>query len=513
MPAVSDQTETIVFLSEGHAFDLPELPVARVDTHAAVVFLIGDRAYKLKRAVRYSFLDFSTIERRHDVLEAELRLNRRTAPTLYRRLIPITRDAAGVLALEGEGEVVDWLLEMQRFDQTALFDHLAEEGRLDAKLIRDLASEIAALHRKAQVRGGGGHGAMTAIVDGNAADLASLTDEVGRPHQGASLIDATRAELSRHAALLDRRAAAGFVRHCHGDLHLGNIYLDGERPVLFDCLEFDEALATIDVLYDLAFLLMDLCHRGLDALAIDLLNAYLEHTEDDAGTAVLPLFLAIRATIRAKIEGFEIRTAGSEAERAKHRAAAGQYLDLASDLLAAEPPHLIAIGGLSGTGKSTVARLLAHHLGRRSWPVVLRSDVVRKHLQGVESTRKLDANAYSASSSAKVYDHLRQRAATLLQAGRTAIVDATFLDPADRMRIEQVALHLDLPFHGIWLDAPRHVLEHRIGQRRGDASDADIDVLARQCERDRGAMTWTVTDAAGAADQIAMMLSARLGQR
>ena len=505
-----DQGEVIAFLSDGRAFGLPDQPVERIDTHAAIVFLIGDSAYKLKRAVRYSFLDFSTVEKRHRILEAEYRLNVRTAPDLYRQLIPITCDHADHLALDGEGEIVDWLLEMGRFDQAALLDHLAEQGRLDTPLIRTLASEIADLHEMAPVRPGSGYGSIASIVDGNAGDLASLADDIGSGETIASLIDATRGELSRQTERLDRRADAGFVRHCHGDLHLGNIFLDGGRPVLFDCLEFDEALATIDVFYDLAFLLMDLCHRDLDPLAIDLLNTYLECTGDDEGTALLPLFLAIRATIRAKIEGFEIRTAGSVEEASKHRLAVAQYIDLARDLLDTAPPILVAIGGLSGTGKSTVAHLLAHLLGRKHWPPVLRSDVVRKHLAGVETTTRLTADAYIPSRSASVYEHLRERAATLLRAGRTVIVDATFLDQDERSRIEDMAADLAIPFQGIWLDAPRATLERRIAGRRGDASDADFDVLRIQRERDIGPMSWAAFDASGEADRVAADIHKRV---
>ncbi len=498
-----DQEEVIAFLSEGRVFGLPDQLVERIDTHAAIIFLIDDRAYKLKRAVRYSFLDFSTAEKRRRVLESECRLNIRTAPDLYRRLVPVTCDVGGLLALEGEGEIVDWLLEMRRFDQAALLDHRAENGRLNAPLIEALASEIASLHGKASVRQGGGHAAMVSIVDGNAGDLASLAHDIGSDETIASLIDATRGELSRQTERLDRRADAGFVRHCHGDLHLGNIFLDGNRPVLFDCLEFDESLATIDVIYDLAFLLMDLCHRGLEEFAIDLLNAYLDRTEDDEGAALLPLFLAIRATIRAKIEGFEIKTAGSDAERSKDRLASVEYIDLARDLLAVAPPRLIAIGGLSGTGKSTIARLLAHRLGRMHWPVVLRSDVVRKLLSGIKPTTRLDARAYSPSCSADVYRHLRGRAATLLRAGRTVIADATFLDQTERSCIEGLTADLAVPFQGIWLDAPTAVLEQRVARRRNDASDADLDVLASQLERDIGSMSWAIFDASGEADLIA----------
>ena len=498
-----DQENVIVFLNEGRAFGHPGQAVDRIDTHAAIIFLIGKRAYKLKRAVRYSFLDFSTIEKRHHILDEEYRLNVRTAPNLYRGLVPVTCDDHGVLALKGEGRIVDWLLEMERFDQAALLDHRAEKGELDGNLIGQLAFEIADLHQKAAMKSGGGHAAMLAIVEGNAADLEHLSDQVEASETIAALNEATHAALADQRELLDRRARTGFVRHCHGDLHLGNIYLDDDRPVLFDCLEFDEALATIDVVYDLAFLLMDLCHRGLQSYAIDLLSAYLDRTGDDEGTKLLPMYLAIRATIRAKIEGFEIETAEAASERTKHRKAALDYLDLASCLLVDERPRLIAIGGRSGTGKSTIARLLAHQLDWRTWPVILRSDVMRKHLFDVEPTTRLAADAYSSASSANVYQHLRDRAESLLRAGRPVIADATFLDPSERTAIEGVAKKVGVPFKGIWLDAPRDTLERRILHRRGDASDADIGVLARQIDRDIGTMTWTPVDAGRDPDDVA----------
>ncbi|MEM9443255.1 MAG: AAA family ATPase, partial [Pseudomonadota bacterium] len=499
-------------LNQGLAFGRPGRPVEQIDTHAAIIFLIDDRAYKLKRAIRYSFLDFSTIEKRRRVLNAEYRLNVKTAPGLYRGLVPVAIDDNGQFALGGDGRIIDWLLEMKRFDQTALLDHVAEQGKLDTPLIKALAKEIAEQHQNAPVQQGGGYAAMASIIDGNAADLRGLIDQIEDDATTNSLIKATRSELGRQHRRLDARARTGFVRHCHGDLHLGNIFLDNDRPVLFDCLEFDESLATIDVVYDLAFLLMDLCHRKLDSLAIDLLHAYLERTQDDDGTALLPLFLGVRATIRAKIEAFEIKTARSDTERQQHRLAAIQYLDLAMALLNTEPPQLIAIGGLSGTGKSTVARLLAHRLGPAHWPVLLRSDVIRKRRLGVEPTARLDADAYSRSQTKAVYQHLGERAATLICAGRTVIADATFLDLADRKALEGVALDLRVPFRGVWLDAPKGVLESRIQMRTNDASDADVSILAQQRDRDVGAITWTLVDANDDAPNIARTVQSKIAR-
>ncbi|MGH6918753.1 MAG: AAA family ATPase, partial [Geminicoccaceae bacterium] len=360
-------------------------------------------------------LDFSTLERRKRALDAELRLNRRTAPMLYHRVIPVTRDAGGDLAIDGGGEPVEWLLEMRRFDQAALLDRIALRHALDPGTIDALAATLAAFHGEALRRPDlGGYTAMAQVIEGNAGDLASLVGPVLDDTAVRAVDAATRAALVRARELLEQRRAEGFVRHCHGDLHLGNIVLLDGVPVLFDCLEFDEALATIDTFYDLAFLLMDLLHRDLGDLAQRLLSGYLDATWDDAGTALLPLFLSCRAAIRAKVSGF---AAQSEAGDARQEiAAARTYLDLAQRFLAPEPPRLIAIGGVSGTGKSTLARALAPGLGARPGAVTLRSDVIRKKLFGVAPTDRLDREAYRQEVSIRVYNILLFRAADLLNA-------------------------------------------------------------------------------------------------
>ncbi len=496
-PCPDAQAALLDWLMTPAAYGAPaDQAVQRIDTHAAAIFLIGARAFKLKRAVAYSFLDFRTLEARHAALAAELRLNRRTAPELYRRVLPITAAPQGGFALAGDGEVQDWLLEMARFDQAALLDRLAVEGRIDAALIERLAAAIAEFHARAEPHPEqNGKAGMAAVVQGNAADLAGLAAGLGRAEQIASITARTDALLAAKGPLLEARGRAGMVRRCHGDLHLGNIVLLGERPVLFDCLEFDEALATIDLLYDLAFLLMDLCHRGLDALACRLLDRYLELTGDDAGTALLPLFLAVRATIRAKIEGFEAELGTDEA--AEHRAAASRYLDLAASLLWPAPPRLIAVGGISGTGKSSLAQALAPSCGAAPGAVVLRSDVARKQHFGVAPTERLPPAAYDAAVSAEIYDQLRQRAQSLLEAGRSVIVDAVHLAPAERAALERVAHAAGVPFQGFWLAAPGPVLAARVAGRQGDASDATLAVLARQQAIDPGPLTWQRLDASG----------------
>jgi aminoglycoside phosphotransferase family enzyme/predicted kinase len=495
-----DQDRVCAFLGKGEAFGAPGVEVEQVTTHAAEIFLVGERAFKMKRAVRYSFLDFSTLERRKDALDAELRLNRRTAPMLYRRVLPVTRDEGGELAVDGEGEPVEWLLEMRRFDQAALLDRIAQRHALEPGTIDALATTIATFHDEALRRPDlGGYAAMAEVTRGNAGDLASLVGPVFEDTQVRALDEATRAALERAREVLERRRADGYVRHCHGDLHLGNIVLLDGVPVLFDCLEFDEALATIDTFYDLAFLLMDLVHRDLGALAQRLLGGYLDATWDDAGTALLPLFLSCRAAIRAKVTGF---AAQSEAGEAEEIAAARAYLDLAQRFLAPEPARLVAIGGISGTGKSTLARALAPGLGAAPGAVTLRSDMIRKKLFGVAPTERLGPEAYRKDVSVKVYDTLISRARTLLGAGHSVIVDAVYLEGRDRDRIEQVAAETDVPFAGLWLTAPGETLLARVRSRKDDASDATAKVLQAQLEVDPGPLRWSMVDAGAAPDTV-----------
>lgn len=497
------QRATVEALGAGRIFGLDEQSVERVTTHAAELFLVGERAFKMKRAVRYSFLDFTSLDARKRALDAELELNRRTAPMLYRRLVPVTRAADGRLALAGAGEIVEWLLEMRRFDQDALLDRMAQRGELDARVVEQLAGEIAGFHERAAPRAEcRGHAGMEEVIDGNAADFETVPETALPPGQVERLNARCARELVRRRALLEERRLSGRVRLCHGDLHLGNVVLLEGRPVLFDCLEFDERLASIDTMYDLAFLLMDLEHRALAPLAQRLLNQYLDVTWDDAGVALLPLFLACRAAIRAKVLGLQLAAKSPPADAAPVVAEAREYLERALGYLEPASPRLIAIGGVSGTGKSTLARRLAPGLGPAPGAVVVRSDVVRKRLHGVAPSEPLPPEAYSRERTHEVYSRLAGRAGTLVRAGHAAIVDAVFLDPAEREQIEGVAREASVDFSGLWLSAAEEVLVRRVGARRGDASDATAEVLRAQGAIDPGIITWRKVDATGAIDAV-----------
>lgn len=505
MAGNDDQRATIAFLLHPESYGSAG-PVMRIDTHAAMIFLAGDRAYKLKRAVRYSYLDFSTATKRKAVCDAELRLNSRTAPDLYLEVRSVNRLPDGSLGF-GEGEPIDWLVVMRRFDADCLLEAVAERGALNSALVRDLADNIASFHDRAEaVRVSDGAARVRKVIDGNRESMAALESKALSREASAELHGQSVATLERVAALLDRRAASGHVRHCHGDLHLANICLWQGKPTLFDCLEFDVQLATTDVLHDLAFLLMDLWERGLCVQASLLFNRYLDMREEADGVAALPLFLSMRAAVRAHVSATAAGQAKDEAKRSKKLQAARDYLSAALSFLVRRPPRLIAIGGLSGTGKSTLAGGLAPWTGSAPGARWLRTDVLRKRLAGVEPEADLPAEAYTPERVARVYRRLMEDARTMLAIGQPVIVDGVFADPVERAQIAAVAKEAGTPFTGLWLEAPRQILFDRVTDRSGDASDADKSVVKRQLEYRLGdLMPWHRLDASGSPDNVLAM--------
>jgi aminoglycoside phosphotransferase family enzyme/predicted kinase len=492
------QRDVIAFLSTPAAYGLAAGPVDRIDTHISIVWLAADRAFKLKRAVHYDYVDFSTLELRRAACEAEIRLNRRTAPSLYLGVRAVTREADGSFALGGTGEPIEWLVEMQRFDQDTLFDRLAERGRLDQPLMEPLASEIVRLHNGANVRTDhGGQAGMAWVVEGNDRGLIEQGAGVLDPVACVRLSADTRATLLTHRRRLDARRGDGFVRECHGDLHLRNICLLDGAPTIFDGVEFNDDISCIDVLYDVAFLLMDLWRRGLRAHANVVLNEYVSAASPIDALCLMPLFLSCRAAVRAKTSVTAAAVQADTGRRQEMEAAARQYLDLAQTFLHPAPPRLIAIGGFSGSGKSTLARGLAPSVGAAPGALILRSDVIRKGLLGVPASTRAGADGYSPGMTQRVYQDVVARAGTALRAGQSVIADAVFAQADHREAIERTARDAGVPFIGLWIDGSREVLAQRIAHRSADASDATADVLEAQLRAGAGAVAWRRLDGGG----------------
>jgi uncharacterized protein len=503
------QEEVIALLMDPRTHG--DAAVERIETHSAIVFLAGSRALKLKRAVKFDYLDFSTPELRHLACEAEVRINYRAAPSMYRGLAKVTREPDGSLALNGSGPAVEWLVDMVRFDQEALLDRMAERGALDLALMRPLASAIAAFHRTAARRHDhGGLAGMGWVIEGNADGFTRQGAGILDPRMCAEVTERARSELVRHTRLLEERRLAGFVRQCHGDLHLRNIVLLNGRPTLFDAIEFNDEIACVDVLYDLAFLIMDLWRRHLPRHANAILNGYLADTVDLEGLALLPLFLSCRAAVSAKTTATAARLQSDRSRAKPLEDLARDYLSMARDLLEPAPPSLVAIGGLSGSGKSTLALSLAPMMHGAPGALVLRSDEIRKALCGVPTLAHLGPEGYAPEITARVYRTLAERAAVALWAGRSVIVDAVFARPDDRMAIEEIASAASVPFTGVWLDAPADMLSARVAQRSLDASDADATVVRQQIVAGTGAMQWLRVDAARPRNTVLADVRARV---
>jgi hypothetical protein len=512
--ADSLQAKVLEFMGRPEAYAPPPATVERIETHASIVFLAGAFAYKVKRAVKYNFLDFSTLERRRQACLNELRVNARTAPQLYLEVIPVTIGQGGVFRLGGEGQAIEWVFRMRRFDQAALYDSMASEGRLSVASMPPLAEVIARFQDSADRVLAPEQAVLPleeVLRDNAEAFAANAT--VFAAQAARELARLNRERLAALSPLLGARARGGYVRHCHGDLHLRNIVEIDGAPVLFDAIEFDDRLATIDVLYDLAFLLMDLGKRGLTPHANAVLNAYLDaegSTGNLIGLATLPLFLAMRATIRAKVELLRARNLARSAGDSA-RDDARNYFELARRFLAPEVPRLIAIGGLSGSGKSAIARAIAASIGAFPGAVHVRSDVERKRLFGVVPSARLPASAYAPAVSDQVYSICRKRALLALEGAQAVIVDAVHAKQEEREAIAALAAQMRVPFTGLWLETPPTIMRERIATRTGDVSDATPSVIDEQLGYDIGAQSFEVIDASRPIDQVAAACLDRIG--
>ncbi|OMT69261.1 bifunctional aminoglycoside phosphotransferase/ATP-binding protein [Burkholderia pseudomallei] len=465
-------------LRRASTYPHPAGPIVRIETHLSVVYLVGRFAYKRLKPFDFGFANFTELAARRRACEAELALNRPLAAPIYLAAGPLVRRARG-LRLFGAGAAVDHVVRMRRFDERMLFSRLLARGALDAADIDAAATRLAAYHLHAPRD-------IPRRAYGSARELRRQLDDMLAPLEralGAALPASLRAWCVRRcdelAAHLDARRADGYVRACHGDLHLNNVVKRGRDALMFDCIDFDDALRWIDVINDLSFLLMDLHAHDRAALAHRLLNRWLDETGDFAGLAALPLYVAYRALVRALVA--TMRAGGDAAARAARIERARRYVDVAAHAARARRPCLLLCHGYSGSGKSVASRALADVSGA----IRLSSDSERKRARpfAAVDARPLPASAYTPQQIDAQYERLRALARDVLRAGYTALVDATFLSHARRARFFALARELGVPVYVLDFHASRACLERRVDARaaaRDDHSDAGAAVLATQ---------------------------------
>jgi uncharacterized protein len=454
-------------------------PVEIQQTHSSIVFLAGHFAYKLKKPVNYGFLDFSTLAKRKECLDRELFLNRLIAPDIYLEVLAIT-ESGGKISWNGAGEIVEYVLKMNRFPQECLLSQRFDRGELTAVEIEALGKKIALFHRHARtdeyIREFGRIETIRHAFDENYQQTEKYIGSVQTERQ----FEETKAFTDRffrvHGDWLGERAAKGMIRECHGDLHLNNICLWHGVIQLFDRIEFNESFRFVDTMYDVAFTAMDLTARGRPDFSNLFLNTYLERTGDWEGLKVLPLYLTRQAYVRAKVNSFLLN---GDTFSETIQATARQYYRLAWEYTRPRSGRLIVMSGLSGAGKSTVARAIAREIDA----IVIRSDAVRKHLAGIDLDERGSQEIYTPEMSQKTFDRLLQLAALLLPLGYAVILDARYDRAAWRQPLGDLARSLGVPFSIVHCHAPLPVLIERIEARRGDISDANTEILLAQVEK------------------------------
>lgn len=484
------QTRLIHALQNPACYPHPVGQIQLLETHISWVILTGDYVYKFKKSLNLGFLDYSTLEKRHYFCKEELRLNRRTAPELYLDVIPVSGSPTSPL-LGDASDPIEYAVKMRQFPQDALLSQLLKKDELTSILIDQLADVITSFHAEIQTAPPDStYGLPEMILQPVQENFNQIREQFPRdqiPEPMQKIEQWALSEYQHCRPLMLHRHAAGFIRECHGDLHLNNITLLDHRPVLFDAIEFNPNLRYIDTISETAFLIMDLEANNRSDLAWRLLNHCLEKNGDYNAVPLLRFYLCYRAMVRAKINA--IRTTQQSAdsiERTQGLTEFYKYLDLADTYTRNAHNRLLITHGLSGSGKTVLSQQLLEN-----WPAIrLRSDVERKRLAGLKPAQRsdsgLDSGLYSTTMSERTYQHLARLAETILKAGFNVIVDATFLKPEQRRSFYQLAKQLGIPFHILAVEAQEKTLRQRIASRHAqgsDASEADQTVLDQQLKR------------------------------
>jgi uncharacterized protein len=455
-------------------------PIALIQTHVSYVLLTGEFAYKVKKPVNFGFLDFSTLDKRHHFCEEELRLNQRGAAALYLAVLQITQ-TGDQFHLEGAGEAVEYVVKMRQFPQETLLITLYERGELTEGLLLDLAKVVAQFHAESvtneYIRSFGEIPKIRQSIDEN---YEQTEKYIGGPQTQAQF-DATRDYTDRffesRQSLFSNRIQNDRIRECHGDLHLRNICFWQGTLFLFDCIEFNESFRFVDVMFDIAYIVMDLEARQRHDLSTLFLNTYLEQSGDWQGLQILPLYVSRQSYVRAKVTSFLLDIPNvPETEKQAARETASLYYKLAWQYVQPRQGKLILMAGLSGSGKTTAARYLAPQWGG----IHIRSDAVRKHLGGIPLEQRGGTELYTPEMTQNTYKRLLELGITLAQEGYTVILDAKY----DRQILREAAIHqaqsAQIPLQIFHCTAPLDVLRDRLQNRTGDIADATADLLSHQ---------------------------------
>ena len=482
-------TFNITSMLKPEVYDHPTNNIELIETHISWVILTGDFAYKIKKPVDFGFLDFSTMEKRHSFCLQELELNRRLAPALYLDVVSIN-GTADKPRISGNGSVFEYSVKMKQFPQSAQLDNKLAAGELGLVHMDAIAHMVADFHQTTDVADGamdyGNNDSVYQPVEENFRQINEHLDTEHYTVKLKTLSQWSKSELTNQQTVFMQRKADGFIRQCHGDMHLRNLVWLNNKPMAFDCIEFNPKLSWIDVISEIAFLIMDLQHRQQAQLANRFLNSYLEVTGDYAGLSVLPFYLCYRALVRAKVNSLRLDQQNiTENERQQTLTEFESYLELATSYVKQSTPKLIITRGLSASGKSTVSQQLLDTLGA----IRIRSDVERKRLFGINSTKRvssdktpgeIDSGIYSSQASLQTYNKLAELASDIICAGYSVIVDAAFLKHEQREPFQLLSKRLAVTYIIMQVTAPADVLRQRINNRKNDVSDADLTVLEHQ---------------------------------
>jgi uncharacterized protein len=455
-------------------------PIDLLQTHISFVLLTGEYVYKVKKIVNFGFLDYSSLEKRRHFCQQELQMNQRGAAEIYLEVLPISQ-VGETFELGSSANIVEYTLKMRQFPQENLWTSLFDRGELSENHLEKLGRTVAQFHAESPtdeyIQSFGRVERIKEAIDSN---YKTAENYIGRV-QTKERFDQTKAYTDRffqqNCQLFDIRIETGKIRACHGDLHLKNIAHWHEKILLFDCIEFNEPFRLVDVMYDVAFVVMDLDTRQRHDLANAFLNTYLEETGDWEGLKVLPLYLCRQAYVRAKVTSFLLDDPGiSDEEKQQASSRAEHYYQLAWEYTQPRQGQLMVMSGLSGSGKSTVARWVARHLGA----IQIRSDAVRKHLAGIPLNQRGEKEIYSEQMTQKTYDRVLELGRMLASKGWSVILDAKFDRTLWRKRTIELATSENLPLQILHCQAPLEVMRDRLNHRAGDIADATANLLDAQ---------------------------------